>query len=320
VTQRFRELASHSVSLAGPGDEAAAHLAGRQHAVIGAEQAEICGLSRKAQATRRRRGQWQDLHPGVYLLGVEPPSYPARVLAAVMTRTPAVAAGGLSAGWLNGMLEREPVSVDITVLDGRNRGLLEGVRIHRPRLLLPHRVFWRRGIPVISALDTLFELASMLDGKQLETVCALSLHKGLVSRSVLAARLRDSPRRTGLAALRAAAADPHLTRSHHERRLRELVRLAELPHPETNVVVHGKELDLYWPEAGLGIEVDAYGTHGGTAAFEDDRKVDADLAAADLDIRRFTGTRIQRHPFAVIARLTALLTLKLGGLPPPRRR
>ena len=59
--------------------------------------------------------------------------------------------------------------------------------------------------------------------------------------------------------------------------LRRLVTQAELPQPTYNVVVLGKELDLYWPEARLGIEVDAYGTHGGRAAFEDDRKVDADL-------------------------------------------
>ena len=93
-----------------------------------------------------------------------------------------------------------------------------------------------------------------------------------------------------------------------------------MPQPTYNAVVLGKELDLYWPEARLGIEVDAFGTHGGRAAFEDDRKVDADLAAANLDVRRFTGRRIERASHAVVARIAALLTLKLGGLPPPRRR
>lgn len=320
VTRRFRDVASQSASLAGPGDPAAARVADRQHAVISSEQAALCGLSRKAQSTRRQRGQWQGLHPGVYLLGVGPPTYPARVLAAVLARAPAVAAGGMSAAGLNGMLERQPGSVDITILDGRNRTPLAGVRFHRPRTLLPERVFWRQGIPVVSPLDTLFELAAMLDRAQLEAVCALALHKGLVSRSVLARRLDASPSRPGIRALRAAAADPGLTRSQYERRLVELASLAELPPPQTNVVIHGKELDLFWPEARLGIEVDAYGTHGGTAAFEDDRKVDADLAAANLDTRRFTGRRIDEHPYAVIARVAALLTLKLGGLPPPRRR
>ena len=68
-----------------------------------------------------------------------------------------------------------------------------------------------------------------------------------------------------------------------------LIRRAELPEPQANVVVEGKELDLYWPDARLGVEVDAFSTHGSLAAFEDDRKVDADLEAADLRVVRFTG-------------------------------
>ncbi len=113
---------------------------------------------------------------------------------------------------------------------------------------------------------------------------------------------------------------PVLTRSRYERLLRRLIVKAELPQPHYNAPVLGKELDLYWPEAKLGIEVDAYSTHGDTASFEDDRKLDADFGAAGIEIRRFTGPRIERHPHAVIARIAALLTLRLGGLPPPRRR
>ena len=81
-----------------------------------------------------------------------------------------------------------------------------------------------------------------------------------------------------------------------------------------------KELDLYWPEAKLGVEVDAFSTHGSIASFEDDRKVDADLDAADIRVVRFTGRRIRDRPEAVVARVAAILALRLGGLPPPRRR
>ena len=90
-----------------------------------------------------------------------------------------------------------------------------------------------------------------------------------------------------------------------------------MPQPHYNAPVLGKELDLYWPEAKLGIEVDAYSTHGDAASFEDDRRLDADFGAAGIEIRRFTGPRIEHHPHAVIARIAALLTLRLGGLPPP---
>jgi len=168
--------------------------------------------------------------------------------------------------------------------------------------------------------DTLLELAASVAPEELEVACAMALRKHLISRTELQHRIDGSIGRPGIAALRVAARAPQLTRSHYERALRRLVRLAELPPYEPNAVIYGKEIDLYWPEAKLGIEVDAFSTHGDTASFEDDRRLDADFGAAGIEIRRFTGPRIEHHPHAVIARIAALLTLRLRGLPPPRRR
>ena len=184
----------------------------------------------------------------------------------------------------------------------------------------PHDVLWRNGIPLVGAIDTLFELAALLASEELEAACARALRSHLVSRTRLAERLDASPPRPGLRALRKAAHAPVLTRSRYERMLRRLIVEAELPQPNYNAPVLGKEIDLYWPMAKLGIEVDAFSTHGDTASFEDDRKLDTDFGAAGIEIRRFTGPRIEHHPHAVITRIAALLTLRLGGLPPPRRR
>ena len=317
VTRRFRDAACQVVASGGEGDEAVARLAGRQHGIFGGEQAEICGLGRRAREGRVRRGQWRQLHRGVFLLGVDSPSYPARVLAAALRWSPGVAAGGLSSGWLCGMLEREPAEVHITALDGRNRAPLEGVRLHRPRRA-PGQILWRNGIPLIGPIETLLALAALLPAQELEVACARALRSHTISRSQLTQRLEQSPPRPGLRTLRTVVQAPVLTRSGYERMLRRLVIEAELPQPHYNAPVLGKELDLYWPEAKLGIEVDAYSTHGDAASFEDDRRLDADFGAADIEIRRFTGPRIEHHPHAVIARIAALLTLRLGGLPPRR--
>ena len=317
VTRRFRDAACRVVASGSEGDEALARLASRQHAIFGGEQAEICGLGRRAREGRVRRGQWRQLYPEVFLLGVDPPSYPAQVLAAALKWSPGVAAGGLSSGWLCGMLEREPAEVHITALDGRNRGPLEGVRLHRPRHA-PRQIIWRNGIPVIGPIDTLLSLAAVLPAADLEVACALALRSHTLSRGQLARRLEESPPRPGLRTLRKAVQAPVLTRSHYERLLRGLIVKAELPQPHYNAPVLGKELDLYWPEAKLGIEVDAFSTHGDAASFEDDHKLDVDFGAAGIEIRRFTGLRIEQHPHAVIARIAALLTLRLGGLPPRR--
>ena len=149
-------------------------------------------------------------------------------------------------------------------------------------------------------------------------MCALALRRRLVSRAELAAAIDAYGTRPGLPALRAAAREPALTRS-RQRAADEpaLIRRAELPEPQTNVVVADKELDPYWPEARLGVEVDAFSTHGSAAAFEDDHKLDADMEAANLRIVRFTGRRIRAPPEAVAAKLAAILARRLGGLPPP---
>lgn len=320
VSRRLRDAACQVVACGIEGDPAVARLAGRQEGIVSADQADICGLGRRARDGRVRRRQWQRIHRAVFLVGVEPPSYPAAVLALALHWSPGVAGGGLTSGWFHRMLEREPAQIHVTALDGRNRSQPQGVCLRRPEHP-PGRVVWHNGIPLIGPIDTLFELAAILTAEELETACALALRSHTVSRTQLIERLERSQPRPGLRALRKAAQAPVLTRSKYERMLRELVRKAELHHgAEFNVTVHGKELDVYWPEAGLGIEVDAYSTHGDTVSFEDDRRLDADFGAAGIEIRRFTGPRIEHHPHAVIARIAALLTQRLGGLPLPDRR
>lgn len=302
------------------GDRAIARLAERQEGIVSAEQAELCGLGRRAREGRVRRAQWQRIHREVFLIGVERPSYPAAVLAVALHWSSGVAAGGVSSGWFHRLLERKPSEVHMTSLDGRNREPIEGVRLRRPQHP-PTRVIWHSGIPALTAIDTLFELATALDPAALEVACARALRSHKVSGTHLRQRIEESGPRPGLRALRDAAHAPVLTRSKYERMLRKLVTDAEMHHgAQFNVDVHGKELDVYWPDAKLGIEIDAYSTHGDTASFEDDRKLDADFGAAGIEIRRFTGRRIERRPHAVTARIAALLTQRIGGLPLPDRR
>jgi len=58
------------------------------------------------------------------------------------------------------------------------------------------------------------------------------------------------------AALDAYRPERKFTRSGFERRFLELVREAGLPEPAMNVFVAGHELDAYWEEARLGVELD----------------------------------------------------------------
>ena len=308
------------MQVVGPGEAAANWVAARQHAVIHRDQAERAGVRRSAREGRCRRGTWQRLYTHVYLVGGQPPDDRARVLAAVLDGGWHATAGGSTAAFAYGLTDRLGPAIELTMIGRRTAPARAGVVVHRPRGLGWSDVRFRAGIPLTSPAQTLITLAATLEPDALEALCALAFRRRLVSRATLLATIGAHSHRPGLPALRAAARDPALTRSHNERRMLALIRRAELPPPQTNVVVAGKELDLYWPEARLGVEVDAFSTHGSAAAFEDDHKLDADLEAANLRIVRFTGRRIRGRPEAVAGKLAAILALRLDGLPPPRRR
>ncbi|HEX5910573.1 MAG TPA: DUF559 domain-containing protein [Thermoleophilaceae bacterium] len=295
-------------------------LADRQEGLLSSDQARACGVSRKVVAARIRRGIWRSPHRRVIAVDRREVKPRARVLAAVLAcRAPGAVASHSTAAWLWGLLERWPGLVHLTALGGRNPGQLDGTRIHRPERP-PERIRWHNGIPLTTPADTLLDVAGLLGLDELEASVARALRGGTIRRADLRRAIAHAGPRPGIANLRAAARDPDLTRSGNERLLVALLRRAELTGFETNVEVEGKEVDVYWPEARLAIEVDSYATHGDEATYEDDHVLDADFEAAGIKLLRFTGRRIRARPEAVLARITAPLALRLGGLPVPRRR
>lgn len=310
------------MGVVGKGDRAVSWVAARQHGVVSTEQVRLCGLARDAVRGRLRGGSWRRLQPGTYLVGVQEPSDQALILAAVMSCSPRAVAGGPTAAWLWGLLEGAPAEIHVTMLDRRNPGARKGVRIHRPRAHPPRETRWRDGIPLTAPEDTLLALAGVYAHDELEAATALALSKRLTTGRRLRSAVDAAPPLTGIATLRRVVASgdsPALTRSANERAMHRLVLQAELPPAQANVVVGGKEVDLYWPEARLAVEVDAWGTHGDTESFERDRHVDTDLKASGIEVVRFTSRRIRTRPHAVVARLAAVLALRLGDLPPARR-
>jgi very-short-patch-repair endonuclease len=97
------------------------------------------------------------------------------------------------------------------------------------------------------------------------------------------------------------------TRSTLEKRFLELCLEAGLPQPRTNYVVHGFELDCYWPEFSFAVELDVYETHGTRAAFERDRLRQEDLLLHGIVMTRVTGPRLEREPNEVMRRIARLL-------------
>jgi very-short-patch-repair endonuclease len=107
-----------------------------------------------------------------------------------------------------------------------------------------------------------------------------------------------------------ARAGHALTRSEAEARFLDLVRRAGLPVPESNVWLHGYEIDFLWPDRALAVEIDGFAFHADRIAFEADRRRDAELAARGTQVLRFTWRQITEEPEATLVRLVRALAAR----------
>jgi very-short-patch-repair endonuclease len=168
----------------------------------------------------------------------------------------------------------------------------------------------REGIPVTSLPRTLLDLAATVRFEWLEKMIERSEDLELFDLRAVEELLARTVGHPGHGRLRKAVAlykPSSFTRSSLEKRFLELCLDAGLPQPHTNFVVHGFEVDCYWPEFRFAVELDVYETHGTRAAFERDRKRQEDLLLVGIGMTRVTGPRLEREPDEVIARIRRLL-------------
>jgi very-short-patch-repair endonuclease len=97
-----------------------------------------------------------------------------------------------------------------------------------------------------------------------------------------------------------------------EDRFLELCREHDLPLPQTNVTVAGREADAYWPRQRLVVEVDSWSFHGHRGAFERDRARDAAMQAEGYRVIRVTHRRLQRESKSVAGELRHILRGRAG--------
>jgi very-short-patch-repair endonuclease len=199
--------------------------------------------------------------------------------------------------------------VDVLVT-GRDPGYVAGICIHRARRIDERDLTRRHGLPLTAPARTLLDLAEVVPERQVEQALEGALRSRLVRDADIETLLVRSPGRHGCVVLRSLLARTHgpaLTRSEAEERFLALVRAARLPPPETNVRVGGYEVDFLWRDARLVVEVDGFAFHSSRAAFERDRRRDAELQAVGFTVTRITWRQISDEPEAVLVRLASTL-------------
>jgi hypothetical protein len=288
-----------------PLDRRIAALARRQHGVISRAQLLSLGLGGSGVAHRVRAGRLHRIHRGVYAVGHARITASGLYLAAVLACGEGAVMSHRAAAALWCIRPSNSRVVDVTIPGRAGRARRKGVRIHRARLR-PDEVALVDGIPVTSPARTLVDFADVSSLRELERAFDEAEYLRLDCTG-----LEPIHGRRGYGRLQTVSArhEPGTTRTRSD--LEDLfLALCErfgLPRPAVNSLLLGHEVDFLWRDARLVVEVDGGAAHGTRAAFEEDRRRDAELAVAGQTVVRFTEARLEQAPAAVAAQVGALL-------------
>jgi hypothetical protein len=288
-----------------------ARLAGAQHGVIARWQLGQLGMTSKMVDGRVGRGLLHVIHRGVYAVGHRSLSIEGRWMAAVLAFGPEAVLSHRSAGQLWGIYPRIEIAPEVT--RRRHAEGRPGLTIHRGSLR-PDEVgtMWR--IPVTSVARTMFDLAGMLDEREVERAWNEMEVREYRTRLSVPDLIERYPGRPGAPLLtRLADGKPvGITRNELEEAFLALVDRFGLPRPRMNahLAVRDRfyEVDCLWEDRRVAIELDGGGAHRTKQAFQKDRERDRILTAERYTTARITWRQITETPFEVASDLQLILT------------
>jgi very-short-patch-repair endonuclease len=253
------------------------------------------GWSRDVVKRRIARGALHPLHRGVYAYGHRAITVESRWMAATLAFGPDAVLSHRSAGQLWGLVPRSRIRPE--VIRPRHAAGRPHLVVHQA-VLPGDEVVRERGIPVTSVARTMLDLAATRGEREVERAWDQMEFQGYTHALSVPDLLRRYPGRKGSVLLARLATRKTLpvgiTRNDFEEAFLALIDRHGLPRPRMNahVQLRGRfyEIDAFWEEQRVAVELDGGAAHKTTKAFNDDRERDRILTA-----ERFTTTRITWH-------------------------
>jgi very-short-patch-repair endonuclease len=294
--------------MAPPSIGKAVSLAARQHGVVSTRQLRKLGWSPAQIKSSLRSGWLTGIHRGVYAISGPALSVRGRLAGAVLACGPDTLVSHRAAAVLWRLLEWAGGPIDVTIC-GRYARARDGIRVHHSIALVPRDRRRRHGLPVTSPSLTVLDIAAGDPALAEEAWNEALLHR-LSSEGEMRALLARRRGHRGAGAMRRllAASGGGFSRQEAERILRRLIDDAGLPPPLRNARGHGYELDFWWPELQLNVEMDGYRWHSTRARLNRDRERDAELTARGIRVLRFSYDQLRR-PQRVVAQLAAAIAV-----------
>jgi very-short-patch-repair endonuclease len=298
-------------------------LAAEQHGIVSRVQLIRRGIAAHLVDLRVRARVLRHVHAGVYRVGPLVSSMDREMAAVLACSGPGVQGGAVlqtpehwavvgqqTAATAHGLLPPQPRSepVDVIVPSSVNRGRRQGIRSHRIDLQ-PEDVTRIQGIPFTTVARTLVDLAGCATSAELERAFSVAARRGLAEGDVSSV-LRRNPSCRGAARLQALLArtdEVPFTRSAAEDAFLALTRAGGLPAPRTNALVHGFEVDFFWEQARLAVEIDGFVHHRARRIFVRDRQRNGALAAAGIQVLRLSWDQVVAERERTLVQLAQVL-------------
>jgi len=294
-------------------DREAAALAGAQHGMLARWQLLDLGMTEQMVKSRLQRGSLHRLHRGVFAYGHRAITVESRWMAAVLAFGPDAVLSHRSAGQLWGLVPRSRIRPEVT-RPRHARG--------RPHLVVHQaslpgdEVVQVRGIPVTSVPRTMLDLAGTREAREVERAWNEMEVRGYTDALSVPDLLERYPGRRGSLLLARLATRQSLpvgiTRNDFEDAFLALIDRHGLPRPRMNVhiTLRGRfyEIDCFWEEQRVAIELDGGAVHKTAKAFEDDRERDRILTAEGYTTSRVTWHHLHDTPAELASDLRQILT------------
>lgn len=263
-------------------------------------------------------GDLRRLHRGVYVDGrarVTDHAHMRASLLALGARDPWLSGRAAAMGW-----ELEPVSLpylEVTVVARATPRPRPGLIIRSVRTAPhPSEIRNRNRLRLSSVPRLLVESAAAgADGERLHGLVERAVRRNLLDIPDLAATLRRNLGRAGTRAVIGTCEEylPHTDRKSGLERAfdRWAAKHPEIPPPERDIHLGPWEIDCYWPDQGVVLELDGRPYHTVVEDMDRDRRKDVWLQLHGLLLMRVTDSRFKRDKGGVHRDLMALLAL--GG-------
>jgi hypothetical protein len=276
-------------------------------------QARAVGLTNHALQHRLRPGgPWHGLLPGVYMTHAGAPTYGQEEMAALLYAGPGSVITGSAALRCHHIRGAPSKLVDVLVPVTRQRRDVSFTRLHRTTRV-PERVWsfgpLRYALPARAVADTVRAMTSLRD---VRAIVADAVQRGHCGVRQLAEELAAGPK-VGSALLREALTDvADGIRSAAEGDLKDLLARSGLPMPLFNAMVFAGEefvaqLDGWWPEFGVGLEVDSQEWHMSPEDHANTLSRGRRIGIHQVIVLRFTPKQIRAEPQQVIEEIRRTL-------------